>query len=116
MYIFLPETNAKRTRKEQLFIELLEVLDPDDAELLIAMKDRKMPYENITEDLVRKTFPDLLPPRPFQAESPAETTEIKKVATVSVPHGSKPPKANSTNQAKVAAWYTRQAEIEANRK
>ena len=116
MYIFLPETNAKRTRKEQLFIEMLEVLDPDDAELIVAMKDRKMPYENITEDLVRKTFPDLLPPRPFQAEDEAEVTETKRVGTISIPHSAKPPKANSTNQARVAAWYTRQAEIEANRK
>jgi hypothetical protein len=40
---------------------LLEALDPDDAELLLSIKDKKMPYKGITYDLVASTFPGLLP-------------------------------------------------------
>jgi hypothetical protein len=45
-------------RREQLFIQLLEALDPDDAELIIAMKDKSSPYKNLTKKLVMETFPD----------------------------------------------------------
>lgn len=48
-------------KRESLFVQMLEVLDPDDAKLVIAMKDKKMPYPGITYDLVQKTFPDMLP-------------------------------------------------------
>ena len=48
-------------RRETLFVQLLEALDPNDADLLLAVKDKKMPYKGITYDLVAKTFPGLLP-------------------------------------------------------
>jgi hypothetical protein len=48
-------------RRETLFVQLLEALDPDDAELLLSVKDKKMPYKGITYDLVASTFPGLLP-------------------------------------------------------
>jgi hypothetical protein len=38
---------------------MLEALPEDDAQLLIAMKDRKLPYKNITPKLVLKAFPGL---------------------------------------------------------
>lgn len=50
--------NMSRARREQLFVQLLEALDPDDAELVIAMKDKKSPYKDITKKLVQDTFPD----------------------------------------------------------
>lgn len=51
-------------QKEKLFIQLLEKCMPMDAEMLTAMKDKQMPSyaRNITIDVVRKAFPDLLPP------------------------------------------------------
>jgi len=48
-------TKAKR---EMLFIEFLEMVDADDAKLLIAMKDKTSPYKNLTKALVMEAFPE----------------------------------------------------------
>ena len=62
-YLFLEGGNPDLSdlRRETLFIQLLESIDPDDARLLCAVKDKKMPYKGITEKLVRDAFPGLLP-------------------------------------------------------
>jgi len=54
-------THAKTpaVTREMQFLNLLESVDPDDAELLIAIKDRKIPYKGITKDVVSKAFPNL---------------------------------------------------------
>ncbi len=44
-------------KRETLFVEFLESLDPDDAKLLIAMKDKKSPYKGLTKKFVCDTFP-----------------------------------------------------------
>jgi hypothetical protein len=49
----------KPLKREQIFIEILEFVDAEDAKLLIAMKDKKSPYKNITKDLVSTAFPEL---------------------------------------------------------
>ena len=64
MYLFLQgndETQRQLTqvRREQLFIGLLESIDPDDAKVVIGMKDRKLPYKGITRNLVAEAFPNL---------------------------------------------------------
>jgi len=51
--------NLKQIKRENIFISMLENVSPNDAKLLIAMKDKKSPYKNITEDLVRSVFPEL---------------------------------------------------------
>jgi hypothetical protein len=51
----------KQNKREQLFVQLLESVDPDEAELLIAMKEKKSPFKNITPALVKEAFPGLLP-------------------------------------------------------
>jgi hypothetical protein len=63
MYLFVEggNPNLSQLRREALFIELLESLDPDDAKLCIAMKDRKMLYPNITIEVVTLAFPGLIP-------------------------------------------------------
>ena len=48
-------------KRESLFIELLESVHPKDAKILLAMKDRKLPYKGITPDIVKKAIPGLLP-------------------------------------------------------
>jgi hypothetical protein len=45
-------------KRETSFIGFLESLDPDDAKLVIGMKDKVCIYKNITKDLVKKAFPD----------------------------------------------------------
>ena len=53
------QKNLKQHRREQLFIELLESVDPDDAKVLIGMKDGKLPYRGMTRKLVADAFPNL---------------------------------------------------------
>ena len=52
--------NLKQIRREQLFIQMLENVNEDDAELLIAMKDKKSPFKGITKDVVVAAFPGLI--------------------------------------------------------
>lgn len=63
LWIFLKgrRPDIKPAKKEQLFIGLIESLDKDDAKLLLAIKDKKMPYKGITYKLVQEAFPGLLP-------------------------------------------------------
>lgn len=49
----------KPFKREQMFIELLESVDPDDAALLLNVKNKKLPFKNITKDLVAKAFPGI---------------------------------------------------------
>jgi hypothetical protein len=51
----------KQVKREQMFIELLETVAPKDAELLCAIKDKKIPYKGITKELVEEAFPGLIP-------------------------------------------------------
>ena len=48
-------------RRESMFVELLERLDPNDAKLIIAVKDRKLSYKGLSYKLVKDTWPDILP-------------------------------------------------------
>jgi hypothetical protein len=56
-----PYPNLKQVKREQMFIELLENVAPADAKMLCAIKDKKLPFKGITEDMVREAFPGLLP-------------------------------------------------------
>ncbi len=44
-----------------MFVTLLERLSPDEAQILIAVKDQKLSYKGLTYKLVKDTWPDLLP-------------------------------------------------------
>ena len=48
-------------RRESMFVGLLERLDPQDAVMLIAVKDQKLSYKGLTYKLVKDTWPELLP-------------------------------------------------------
>jgi hypothetical protein len=52
--------NLNAIKREQIFIQMLESINADDAELLVAMKDKKSPYKNITKDIVVEAFPGLI--------------------------------------------------------
>lgn len=63
-YLFV-EHNGRRAdvhqiKRETLFIQILETLDPRDAKLLCAIKDKKMPYKGITKGVITKAFPDII--------------------------------------------------------
>lgn len=65
LYLFVEggHTTLHQLRRETLFIELLESIAPEDAKMLLAMKDKK-PYpekKGLTKKLVVEAFPDLIP-------------------------------------------------------
>ena len=47
----------KPIKRETLFIEFLESIDPDDAKMILSMKDKKSPYKGLTKKLITDTFP-----------------------------------------------------------
>ena len=59
-------------RRESMFVQLLERLDPKDAKLIIAMKDKKITYKGLSYKLVKDTWPELLP------DVEEETPQIEK--------------------------------------
>lgn len=61
MFVEGGNPNLKPVRREFLFIQLLESIDSEDAKLLLAVKEKKLPFKGITEKTVRQAFPDLLP-------------------------------------------------------
>jgi hypothetical protein len=50
-------------KREKLFINLLEIVHPDDARLLCYIKDKRIPYPFLTYSLCQEAFPDMLPQR-----------------------------------------------------
>lgn len=57
-FVNSPEgANVKQVRREQLFIQVLESIDPKDAKLLLRMKNRKL---KIKMDAVKEAFPNLV--------------------------------------------------------
>jgi hypothetical protein len=61
IYLFIEGGNPNLTnlRRETLFIQMLESIDPNDAKLLLAMKDKKSAFSGINKTIVRQAFPDL---------------------------------------------------------
>ena len=59
LYVKGGNDNLSPEKRERLFIQTLESIDPDDAELLCSVKDKKIPYKGITPKLVTEAFPGL---------------------------------------------------------
>ena len=61
LYLFLKSgnTNLTKIKREMLYINLLESLHPGDAELLIAVKDKKLP-KTLNKKVINKAFPGLV--------------------------------------------------------
>lgn len=67
--------NVNNIRRETIFIQMLEKIHPDEAKIVIAMKDKKFDelYDTITYDIVRKAFPTMnLPEREVKKKSPGK--------------------------------------------
>lgn len=63
MYLFIEGGNPNLTKfkREMLFIQLLESVDPNDAKLLCSIKNKKLPFKELTSKIVLKAFPGLYP-------------------------------------------------------
>lgn len=53
------QRNLKQIKRESLFIQLLESVNPAEVKILLGMKDRKLPYKGVTRKLVAEAFPNL---------------------------------------------------------
>lgn len=62
LYLFIEggNPNLKPIKREMLFIEVLENINPKEAKVLLAVKDKKLPYKGLTKKLVEEAFPGLL--------------------------------------------------------
>lgn len=61
LYLFVKGGNPalSKLKREMLFIQFIEGIDKEDATLILAMKDKKLPFKSLTADVVKKAFPDL---------------------------------------------------------
>jgi len=60
MYIFTKNqrsANIHQIKRERVFIEMLESIHPEDAKLMLGVKEKKLPYKGITSKLVEEAFP-----------------------------------------------------------
>lgn len=53
------QRNLKQLKRESLYIQLLESVNPAECKVLLGMKDRKLPYRGLTRKLVAEAFPNL---------------------------------------------------------
>lgn len=63
LYLWVQPSNVSKVKLETLFIQMLEGLHHSEAELLCAVKDRKLTdkWPNLNEALIRQTWNDFLP-------------------------------------------------------
>lgn len=76
LYLFIEggRPDLSQLKREQLFIQFLEEIHPEDAEVIIRVKDKKSPYPGVTKRLVEETFGvNYDRNRPKQYKKPKET-------------------------------------------
>ena len=66
-------------RRESMFVQLLERLDPEDAKLLLTVKDKKLSYKGLSYKLVKDTWDDLLPDIEEKKDSEEKSEEKEEV-------------------------------------
>lgn len=61
LYLFVKggNDNLDIVKREMLFVKMLEEVLPEDAKLLLSIKEKKLPYPGLNEKLVRVAFPDI---------------------------------------------------------
>lgn len=55
-----PGDTMTKVKREKLFIQLLESIDPEDAKLVIKMINKEKPVRQLTRPIVNEAFPGLL--------------------------------------------------------
>ena len=58
---FVNNTELHAIKREKIFIDMLEALSPEEAVLVLMIKNKKLtgPYKNVTRKLVEEALPDL---------------------------------------------------------
>ena len=62
LYLFIKggHPNLKSVRREEIFIQVLESVHPREAKVLLAVKEKNLPYKGLTKKLVDEAFPGLI--------------------------------------------------------
>lgn len=63
--------NLTPLKREQMFIQILESVSPEEAELIVQMKEKKLKVTGLSYNLVQETFPHLLPNKTEASETPS---------------------------------------------
>jgi len=72
---FTKGNGLKRIKREQMFIEMLESVSPEEAKLLIDIKDGDIKIKNITKKLAIEAFPDSFKKDPEVLKDVQDTKE-----------------------------------------
>lgn len=57
---FKESDSLNKIRREKMFIDILESIHPKDAEILIAMINKKSPSVSLNKELIQEAFPGLI--------------------------------------------------------
>ncbi len=101
LYVFIEgASNLKQSKRELLFVGLLETLDKDEAELLKTVKDKKLSV-GLTKEVIDHVYPGLIPVEHFGGEKSEAEAEVvtPKAPKVKKPR-SKSLKAKDSNDEK----------------
>ena len=52
--------NMHNVKREALFIQFLEGIDPKDAALIVSIKDKRLPHKGITVKVINQAYPGLI--------------------------------------------------------
>lgn len=74
-----PPAGLNKVKLEGLFISMLEAMHPGDSSVIVSVKDKNLTdlYPKVTEEVVRLSFPELLP-APVKPVEPEPVVEEKK--------------------------------------
>ena len=73
---------ATQSKREMLFIEMLESVHPDDAQILLRMKDKKDPWPGMSHLVAHMAFPDIIPAPEVPPQEPPFSENKEQVADV----------------------------------
>ena len=60
MHIFLEgSSNITPLKREKMFIDLLESITPEDAKLLLSIKEKQLPFEGLKPETIKKAYPGI---------------------------------------------------------
>jgi len=57
---FITGNNLNPIKREAMFIEVLESVSPEEAKLVLMMKEKKLTYKGITRKLIEEALPEIL--------------------------------------------------------
>jgi len=72
-----PKSSYAKHIKEKIFLDLYASVSPGDADLLVGIKDKKLPWENLSKEFIFEAIPELFPGYEIPKVEEEIKTEIK---------------------------------------